>query len=130
MQNNPASTLHKTTHTEFTSLFGQTKLVLDETPKAITPFAAYLAHKAVFTHSGVSTQVCTLGVIQDESALKWATANIALQGSAKRADSRGRCAPPRPASAASSSALASPTRPTSNPTGEGGQAFRLLGDDG
>lgn len=41
--------------------------------------AAYLAHKAVFTHSGVSTQVCTLGVIQDESALKWATANIALQ---------------------------------------------------
>jgi len=79
MQNNPASTLHKTTHTEFTSLFGQTKLVLDETPKAITPFAAYLAHKAVFTHSGVSTQVCTLGVIQDESALKWATANIALQ---------------------------------------------------
>ena len=26
------------TPTEFTSLFGQTKLVLEETPKAITPF--------------------------------------------------------------------------------------------
>jgi hypothetical protein len=38
MLNNPASDLHKTTRTEFTSLFGQTKLVLDETPKAITPF--------------------------------------------------------------------------------------------
>ena len=31
MQNSPASTLHKTTHTEFASLFGQTNLVLDET---------------------------------------------------------------------------------------------------
>jgi len=38
MQNNPAPDLHKTTRSEVTSLFGQTKLVLDETPKAITPF--------------------------------------------------------------------------------------------
>ena len=38
MENNPAPDLHRTTHSEFTSLFGQTKLVLDETPKAITPF--------------------------------------------------------------------------------------------
>src|SRR5215469_4956511 len=38
MQNNPAPDLHKTTRSEVTSLFGQTKLDLDETPKAITPF--------------------------------------------------------------------------------------------
>jgi len=40
---------------------------------------AYLNHKAVFTHAGVPTQVCTLGVIQDENTLKWSVANIALQ---------------------------------------------------
>jgi len=39
----------------------------------------YLAHKADFSHAGISTQVCTLRVIQDENALKWAIANIALQ---------------------------------------------------
>lgn len=38
MLNNPATDLHQTTRTEFSSLFGQTKLVLEETPKAITPF--------------------------------------------------------------------------------------------
>lgn len=40
---------------------------------------AYLNHKAVFTHAGIPTQVCTLGVIQDENTLKWSVANIALQ---------------------------------------------------
>lgn len=40
---------------------------------------AYLNHKAIFAHAGVATQVCTLEVIQNESTLKWATANIALQ---------------------------------------------------
>ena len=39
----------------------------------------YLAHKADFSHAGIPTQVCTLKVIQDENALKWAIANIALQ---------------------------------------------------
>lgn len=39
----------------------------------------YLNHKAVFTHAGRASQVCTLGVIQDESTLKWSVANIALQ---------------------------------------------------
>jgi hypothetical protein len=29
-------TLHKTTRTEITSLFGETKLILDETPKAVS----------------------------------------------------------------------------------------------
>ena len=41
--------------------------------------AAYLNHKAIFAHAGIATQVCTLEVIQNESTLKWATANIALQ---------------------------------------------------
>jgi hypothetical protein len=38
MLKQPEPTLHKTTHTEFTSLFGGAKLVLDETPKAVSPF--------------------------------------------------------------------------------------------
>ena len=46
MQNNPASDLHKTTRTKFTSLFGQTKLVLEETPKAITPFGGGMVDHA------------------------------------------------------------------------------------
>jgi hypothetical protein len=41
--------------------------------------ASYLTHKAVFSHAGVPTQVCTLGVIQDQNTLKWSVANIALQ---------------------------------------------------
>lgn len=39
----------------------------------------YLAHKAGFANAGIATQVCTLPVIQDEAALKWAIGNIALQ---------------------------------------------------
>lgn len=39
----------------------------------------YLNYKALFTHAGFPTQVCTLGVIQDENVLKWSVANIALQ---------------------------------------------------
>ena len=39
----------------------------------------YLPYKAIFTHAGIPTQVCTLHVIQDENALKWAIANIAGQ---------------------------------------------------
>ena len=38
MLKQPDPTLHKTTRTEITSLFGEAKLVLDETPKAISPF--------------------------------------------------------------------------------------------
>jgi|GEM_PF-2819209 len=34
----PGPILHKTTRTEITPLFGQAKLVMDQTPKAITPF--------------------------------------------------------------------------------------------
>jgi len=39
----------------------------------------YLNHKALFTHAGIPSQVCTLGVIQDENTLRWSVANIALQ---------------------------------------------------
>jgi hypothetical protein len=38
MLNKPASDSHKTTQVEISALFGQAKLYLDETPKAITPF--------------------------------------------------------------------------------------------
>ena len=38
MLKQPDPTLHKTTRTEITSLFGDAKLVLDETPRAISPF--------------------------------------------------------------------------------------------
>lgn len=39
----------------------------------------YMEHKAIFTHAGIPTQVCTLSVINDDYALKWSIANIALQ---------------------------------------------------
>jgi hypothetical protein len=39
----------------------------------------YMSHKAAFAHAGIPSQVCTLPVIQDDNALKWAIANIALQ---------------------------------------------------
>jgi len=38
MLKQPGPALHKTTRTEITPLFGDAKLVLDETPKAISPF--------------------------------------------------------------------------------------------
>lgn len=40
---------------------------------------AYVTHKAVFTHAGVPTQVCTTETINDTYTLKWSVANIALQ---------------------------------------------------
>jgi hypothetical protein len=39
----------------------------------------YLRQKAVFIHSGVPTQVCTLRVLQDPDTMKWAIGNLALQ---------------------------------------------------
>ncbi|MGQ0592885.1 MAG: Piwi domain-containing protein [Gammaproteobacteria bacterium] len=40
---------------------------------------AYVIHKALFSREGIATQVCTLRILQDESSLMWAVANIALQ---------------------------------------------------
>ena len=63
MLKQPDPTLHKTTRTEITSLFGDAKRVLDETPKAISPFfripglgrtnaiEGYLASKSLVTWS-------------------------------------------------------------------------------
>lgn len=39
----------------------------------------YIDQKAIFAHAGIPTQVCTLRIINDDYALKWALANIALQ---------------------------------------------------
>jgi hypothetical protein len=39
----------------------------------------YLNHKSLFTNAGIPSQVCTLGVIQNDNTLKWSVANIALQ---------------------------------------------------
>jgi hypothetical protein len=38
MLKQPEPTLHKTTRAQITSLFGNAKLILDETPKAVSPF--------------------------------------------------------------------------------------------
>ncbi len=40
---------------------------------------SYLVQKALFTQAGIATQVCTLGILQDEDTFKWAIANLALQ---------------------------------------------------
>ena len=39
----------------------------------------YLLHKSIFTNVGIPTQVCTLGLVNDNYILKWSVANIALQ---------------------------------------------------
>ena len=39
----------------------------------------YYELKALFSHSGVPTQVCTLKILEDEELLKWSIANLALQ---------------------------------------------------
>lgn len=40
---------------------------------------SYLIQKSLFSNSEIATQVCTLRILRDENALKWAIANIALQ---------------------------------------------------
>ena len=57
MLNNPAPDLHKTTRTEFTSLFGQAKLVLEETPKAITPFGGMASFLTFLNQIGYAQAV-------------------------------------------------------------------------
>ena len=57
MQNNPASDLHKTTRTEFTALFGSATLVLDETPKAITPFGGLASFVTFLGQIGYAPEV-------------------------------------------------------------------------
>lgn len=72
MQNKPTALPHQTTPAEINPLFGRAKLVLDETPKAITPFG------------GLASLIAFLGRIgfveQLESAMPFAasTSNNAI----------------------------------------------------
>ena len=57
MLKQPDPTLHKTTRTEITSLFGAAKLVLDETPKAISPFGGLASFIFFLGRIGFARQV-------------------------------------------------------------------------
>jgi hypothetical protein len=57
MLKQPCPTLHKTTRAEITSLFGETKLVLDETPKAISPFGGLASFISFLGQIGLARQV-------------------------------------------------------------------------
>jgi hypothetical protein len=57
MLKQPEPTLHKTTRTEISSLFGEAKLVLDETPKAISPFGGLASFISFLGQIGFARQV-------------------------------------------------------------------------
>jgi hypothetical protein len=57
MLKQPSPTLHKTTRTEITSLFGEAKLVLEETPKAISPFGGLASFISFLGQIGFARQV-------------------------------------------------------------------------
>ena len=57
MLKQPAPTLHKTTRTEITPLFGEAKLVLDETPKAISPFGGLASFISFLGQIGFAREV-------------------------------------------------------------------------
>ena len=57
MLKQPDPTLHKTTRTEITSLFGEAKLVLDETPKAISPFGGLASFISFLGQIGFAQEV-------------------------------------------------------------------------
>jgi len=57
MLKQPQPTLHKTTRTEITPLFGEAKLVLDETPKAISPFGGLASFISFLGQIGFAREV-------------------------------------------------------------------------
>jgi hypothetical protein len=57
MLKQPGPTPHKTTRTEITSLFGDAKLVLEETPKAISPFGGLASFISFLGQIGFARQV-------------------------------------------------------------------------
>ena len=57
MLKQPDPTLHKTTRPEITSLFGEAKLVLEETPKAISPFGGLVSFISFLGQIGFARQV-------------------------------------------------------------------------
>jgi hypothetical protein len=57
MLKQPEPTLHKTTRTEITALFGDAQLVLEETPKAISPFGGLASFISFLGQIGFSREV-------------------------------------------------------------------------
>jgi len=57
MLKQPDPTLHNPTRTEITALFGDAKLVLDETPKAISPFGGLASFISFLGQIGFARQV-------------------------------------------------------------------------
>lgn len=57
MLKQPDPSLHKTTRTEITPLFGESKLVLDETPKAVSPFGGLASLISFLSQIGFGAQV-------------------------------------------------------------------------
>ncbi len=57
MKNDPVSDGNKTTSSEFTPLFGGAKIVLEETPKAITPFGGLTSFIAFLAQIGFASEI-------------------------------------------------------------------------
>ena len=57
MLTQPEPTRHKTTRTEITPLFGTAKLVLDETPKAISPCGGLASFISFLGQIGFAAQI-------------------------------------------------------------------------
>lgn len=57
MKNDPVSDGNKTTSPEITPLFGSAKIVLEETPKAVTPFGGLTSFVAFLQQIGFATEV-------------------------------------------------------------------------
>ena len=57
MLKQPEPTLHKTTRTEMTALFGEAKFVLNETPKAISPFGGLASFISFLGQIGFAKEV-------------------------------------------------------------------------
>lgn len=57
MKNDPVSDGNKTTSAEFTPLFGGAKIVLDETPKAVTPFGGLASFIAFLQQIGFAAEI-------------------------------------------------------------------------
>ena len=57
MKNDPVSDGNKTTCGEFTPLFGSAKIVLEETPKAVTPFGGLTSFVAFLQQIGFASEV-------------------------------------------------------------------------
>jgi Transposase DDE domain group 1 len=57
MKNDPVSDANKTTGTEITPLFGSAKILLEQTPKAVTPFGGLSSFVAFLQQIGFATQI-------------------------------------------------------------------------